>query len=146
MTGDQILCCEEDICGGEAVKRLAVSLDNGHVHVLRQEMWRTSKVAAATISKHAIVPTGVWETDPEAGIVIGADHLPSLINALLRLCTPAQLGEVVKVRVERAVELMRERCAQAAADAFRQRDEMSPKEIAAVIRNVTLKDPTDVND
>lgn len=137
MVGDQIMCCEEDIAGGEAVKRLAVSLDNGHVHVLRQEMWR-SEVAA--------IPTGVWETNSTAGIVLGADHLPSLINALLRLCTPAQLGEVVKARAEQAIELMRERCAQAAADAFRQRDEMSPKEIAAVIRNVTLKDPTDVND
>ncbi len=134
---DPIMCCEEDICGGEAVKRLAVSLDNGHVHVLRQEMWR-SEVAA--------IPAGVWETNSTAGVVIGADHLPSLINALLRLCTPAQLGEVVEARAEQAVELMRERCAVAAADAFRQRDEMSPEEIAAVIRDVALKDHADVND
>ena len=43
-------------------------------------------------------------------------------------------------RAERAEEQMRERCAEAAASAFRQRDEMSPAEIAAVIRAVPLNE------
>lgn len=40
----------------------------------------------------------------------------------------------------RAERHMRERCAAAAADAFAQRDEMSPAEIAAVIRAVPLSE------
>lgn len=61
------------------------------------------------------------------------------VDPCLMLHLLADLADA-EARAERAEEQMRERCAEAAASAFRQRDEMSPAEIADVIRAVPLSE------